>query len=211
LETLRDLSGLESFVVAVNPTTYTSESFVGGTSAGQGFWQNMRNGGDAGIRAFSTYARQQLEPPSSTADMGPEAISPVKSSKSTKSELYELIRTSLRCATLFTVHSLHPDQSERNISGIRNAEMKWTQHSRLDIYGVCLVGWPEDIPTQNPSTLKAHQNKRLLDLFKSGTLKFVRTLQLPQSAQVEQDTPPPPIATTDTFSWAVHDQYGEAE
>ncbi|EEB94931.1 hypothetical protein MPER_06180, partial [Moniliophthora perniciosa FA553] len=62
--------------------------------------------------------------------------SPKQSSKSVKLELYESIRKALR-----------------SVSGIRNAEMKWTQPDRLYTYGVRLVGWPPDIPTQNPSSL----------------------------------------------------------
>jgi hypothetical protein len=52
--------------------------------------------------------------------------------------------------------------------------MKWTNHERLDIYGIHLTGWPEGIPAQNPSTLKLSQNKQLLEGFQSGAIKFER-------------------------------------
>ena len=62
----------------------------------------------------------------------------------------------------------------RAASGIRNAEMKWTNHSKLDAYGVKLVGYPESIPLANPSSLSASQNRLLLDLFASGKTHFAR-------------------------------------
>ena len=52
--------------------------------------------------------------------------------------------------------------------------MKWTNHSKLDVYGVKVVGWPEGVPVQNPSTLTVAQNKILLDLLAEGKLHFVR-------------------------------------
>lgn len=59
-------------------------------------------------------------------------------------------------------------------SGIRNAEMKWTNHDRLGRYGVKLIGWPHTIPAQNPSTLSASQNRLILESMVKGTMKFVR-------------------------------------
>ena len=53
--------------------------------------------------------------------------------------------------------------------------MKWTNHSKMDAYGVELVGWPDDVPQQNPSSLTVSQNKLLLDLLIEGRLHFVRT------------------------------------
>ena len=69
------------------------------------------------------------------------------------------------------------------MSGVRNAEMKWTNHERLDVYGVRLVGWPSDIPVANPSSLKASQNKIILDCLENGTLRFERLFP---------EAPPPP-------------------
>lgn len=53
--------------------------------------------------------------------------------------------------------------------------MKWTNHARLDTYGVTLVGWPAGVPMQNPSTLSVAQNTQLLAALNDGTLYFVRT------------------------------------
>lgn len=90
----------------------------------------------------------------------------------------------------------------RLASGVRNAEMKWTNPERLDTYGVRLVGWPPDIPPQNPSTLKVNQNKQLLEAFKSGAARFER---LPVSLQ-SLPAPAPEVevdpADNDDFSWA---------
>jgi len=77
--------------------------------------------------------------------------------------------------------------------------MKWTNPERLDTYGVRLVGWPADIPFQNPSTLKVHQNKTLLEGFQKGDLKFERILPKDDedsSADEEKDE------LDDDFSWA---------
>ena len=61
--------------------------------------------------------------------------------------------------------------------------MKWTNHSKLDSYGVKMVGWPENVPRQNPSTLSVAQNKLLLDLLSEGKMSFSR---------IESTQPPEP-------------------
>lgn len=85
--------------------------------------------------------------------------------------------------------------------------MKWTNPALLSTYGVCLVGWPSAIPAQNPSSLKANQNKQLLDALESGTMHFVRTLKTANEPRIE---PPLPPSTEDdnTFSWAI--QYDDS-
>lgn len=88
--------------------------------------------------------------------------------------------------------------------------MKWTHHSRLDIYGVSLVGWPPNIPAQNPSSLKLDQNKELLQLLKNGTMRFVKTLGLP-GEEALASIPSSGVATSadeelDSLSWAIYDE-----
>ncbi|KAF8206402.1 hypothetical protein K438DRAFT_1525392, partial [Mycena galopus ATCC 62051] len=56
--------------------------------------------------------------------------------RSLKADLYDGVRKALR-----------------STSGVRNAEMKWTNPALLATYGVYLVGWPPTIPAQNPSSL----------------------------------------------------------
>ena len=91
----------------------------------------------------------------------------------------------------------------RRVSGVRSAEMKWTNPERLDAYGVRLVGWPREIPAQNPSSLKQSQNKKLLQAMEKGSLRFEKMVKqagpedhMPEGvaeefAELEQD-----------FSWA---------
>lgn len=50
--------------------------------------------------------------------------------------------------------------------------MKWSHHDRLSLFNVRLVGWPDDIPKQNPSSQSAKNNKKLLELVESGALRF---------------------------------------
>jgi len=62
----------------------------------------------------------------------------------------------------------------RTVSGVRNAEMKWTNHDNLSTYGVRMVGWPADIPMQNPSKLSTSQNQILKQSLENGTLRICR-------------------------------------
>jgi len=51
--------------------------------------------------------------------------------------------------------------------------MRWKNQGNLETYGVRLVGWPVDIPMQNPSTLSAAQNTRILNALNEGTMQFL--------------------------------------
>lgn len=52
--------------------------------------------------------------------------------------------------------------------------MKWTKpHTLESSYGVKLVGWPPEIPFQNPSNNSVESNRLLLQGFKDGRIKFV--------------------------------------
>lgn len=90
--------------------------------------------------------------------------------------------------------------------------MKWTNPERLGLYGVRMIGWPPDIPAANPSSLKAVQNQRLLELIEQGELKFEKTavigLEAPIQPEAAQDTPD--VAAED-FSWAVDTDGGGGE
>ncbi|KAK7050994.1 hypothetical protein VNI00_005106 [Paramarasmius palmivorus] len=196
LESLGETCGIQSFFLAVDLHDITNEGFLGGTVEGREFWRGLRSGGEHGATTFKQHCIKQLQA-SATNPVEPEASMPPPpeqgtakqpSAKSVKLELYESIRKSLR-----------------SVSGIRNAEMKWTQPERLCIYGVCLVGWPPDIPAQNPSSLNSNQNKRLLELFQNGTLKFVKTFVTP-AMDIGTDTnsiagQPPVEEEQDVFTW----------
>ena len=51
--------------------------------------------------------------------------------------------------------------------------MRWKNQGNLETYGVRLVGWPVDIPMQNPSTLSAAQNTQILNALNEGTMQFL--------------------------------------
>jgi len=51
--------------------------------------------------------------------------------------------------------------------------MRWKNQGNLETYGVRLVGWPPDIPMQNPSTLSAAQNAQILNALNEGTMQFL--------------------------------------
>ncbi|THV03249.1 hypothetical protein K435DRAFT_775126 [Dendrothele bispora CBS 962.96] len=166
LENLCEVAGIESFLLAVDPHDPGNESFLGGSVIGREFWRGFRNGGEHGARTFKQYCLKtkpgldMVVGPASTSEAAGQdmrTLTSKESAKSIKLELYESVRNALRVAC-----------------GIRNAEMKWTNPDRLHAYGVYLVGWPEDIPKQNPSTLKLCQNRRLLGLLESGQMKFMR-------------------------------------
>ncbi|KAG5352885.1 hypothetical protein C0989_012275 [Termitomyces sp. Mn162] len=180
LESLFKIAGIQSFILAVDPVNHSDGGFLGGTVVGREFWRGMRNGGDAGAKAFKAHCFRDLEshpPPvphedqplsSSNAAPIPPKLPPARS---LKTELYDGVRRALR-----------------TVSGVRNAEMKWTNHERLDVYGVRLVGWPSDIPVANPSSLKVSQNKIILDCLENGVLRFERLFP---------DTPPPAESSND--------------
>jgi len=88
--------------------------------------------------------------------------------------------------------------------------MKWTNHDRLHAYGVYLVGWPKEIPPQNPSSLKADQNKRLLELLDSGKMKFMK-IATSSTDEAPPSSPPPTSTPADEesesfLSWIHYDE-----
>jgi len=80
--------------------------------------------------------------------------------------------------------------------------MKWTNPERLDVYGVRLVGWPEGVPAQNPSTLKVNQNKLLLEAIQNGTLKFEKVNQAGIGGGGEDPSRLGSGEVNEDFSWA---------
>ncbi|KAI0359858.1 hypothetical protein OH77DRAFT_873452 [Trametes cingulata] len=175
LESLEALAGLQSFFLVVDPNDQTDEGFLGGTVQGREFWRGHRGCGAAGAQAFkarctrTAQAFQAYATPVAAIDpmlfpTPPLSQAPVitaskgsGSARELKTELYAAMRDALRAA-----------------SGVRNAEMKWTNHSKLHAYGVKLVGWPDGIPLQNPSSLSVAQNKLLLEMLATGRISFAR-------------------------------------
>lgn len=77
--------------------------------------------------------------------------------------------------------------------------MKWTNPERLDAYGVRLIGWPEGVPAQNPSTFKVSQNKILLEALQNGSMRFekiIPTVRQEEASKADEDDP------QEDFSWA---------
>ncbi|KAI0671746.1 hypothetical protein C8Q78DRAFT_1030674 [Trametes maxima] len=170
LESLEMLAGLQSFFLVVDPINQDDDGFLGGSLQGREFWRGHRGCGAAGAQAFKARcariapAIHSYHHTSASVDAvfqqppaQPTAAGNKGSARELKGELYAAMRDALRAA-----------------SGIRTAEMKWTNHSKLHAYGVRLVGWPANVPLQNPSTLSTTQNKLLLEMLGSGRISFSR-------------------------------------
>jgi hypothetical protein len=80
--------------------------------------------------------------------------------------------------------------------------MKWTNPERLDTYGVRLLGWPEGVPAQNPSSLKSGQNKLLLEALQNGTMRFEKLSYAKPAPVSKRLGKGEESAETEDFSWA---------
>jgi len=155
--------------LVVSPKDPADEGFLGGTIQGREFWRGHRGCGVPGAKAFKAQcikaeelARGRAATPAlpSASEDPSQAVSTLQKKSPAsylKAEIYSTVRDALRTS-----------------SGIRTAEMKWTDHSKLSAYGIRLVGWPDGVPLQNPSTLSVAQNRAVLDALKSGSMSFVR-------------------------------------
>lgn len=109
LESLCEVSGVQSFVMAVDPNNPSDLGFLGGSLAGREFWRGLRGGGEAGAKAFRKCCLRDMEsqhtppPPSPfTREEGPSnpSVPATKKApaKSLKNDLYESVRKALRSA-----------------------------------------------------------------------------------------------------------------
>ena len=99
LESLQATSGVQSFVLAINPNDAEDEGFLGGSSLGREFWRNLRGGGMAGVKALKSLAVSTLQDSSSpnVTLVGTGLPSRQKeTAHSLKSEVYARVRTLLR-------------------------------------------------------------------------------------------------------------------
>ncbi|KAI0001421.1 hypothetical protein BJV74DRAFT_818504 [Russula compacta] len=194
LESLQATAGVQSFVLAINPNDAEDEGFLGGSSLGREFWRSLRGGGMAGAKALKSLASstfQNPSPPSHVSLHGTGIPSRQKeTAHSLKSDVYARVRTLLR-----------------STSGIRNAEMKWTNHGNLSVYGVRLEGWPPFIPMQNPSTLSASQNRELRDALASGTLRFSCINDGTSTSSDAATTSCGPAGNSIDLSWAIVEEF----
>lgn len=215
LESLQVTAGVQSFVLAINPNDAEDEGFLGGSSLGREFWRSLRGGGTAGAKALKSLSISTLQnpTPSSQATLHGTGIPSRQreTAHSLKSEVYARVRTLLRdvfdtpCRFTHVITHLH--DNDRSTSGVRNAEMKWTNHGNISVYGVRLEGWPAGIPMQNPSTLSTSQNRELRDALASGTLRFCR---INAETSVTSDAAAPscgPAGNSGDLSWAIVEEF----
>ncbi|TFY70466.1 hypothetical protein EVG20_g2539 [Dentipellis fragilis] len=191
LESLHATTGTHSFFVVVDPDKPDDDGFLGGTLVGREFWRGMRAGGANGARAFHAQAVSAAQGATLASGGTPTpAVSAAPSklpSHQLKAEVYAGVRAALRAT-----------------SGVRNADMKWTNHERLSTYGVRIEGWPPNVPLQNPSSLSMSQNRLLKDCLDRGTLKFHKLDDAGDTDQV--NLAQGSDGTGGDISWAVADE-----
>lgn len=110
LESLSEVAGVQSFILAVDPSKTSDNGFLGGSVVGREFWRGLRGGGEGGARAFKAYSINHLQhQPASrnTVQVLKSATPPLKGgpAKSIKNELYESVRNALRYAPLLRSYS----------------------------------------------------------------------------------------------------------
>ncbi|KAI8980174.1 hypothetical protein BD414DRAFT_493863 [Trametes punicea] len=171
LESLETLAGLQSFFLVVDPNDQVNEGFLGGTACGREFWRGHRGCGSSGAQAFKARCKRperlwqaSFRPAAIDSALGVAPALPTLTGTWSKSPARELK------ATLYSAMR----DALRAASGVRNAEMKWTNHSNLHVYGVRVVGWPDHVPLHNPSSLSVSQNQLLLEMLSTGRIRFVR-------------------------------------
>ena len=106
LENLSSTAGVQSFVLAVDPTEPSDGGFLGGSVVGREFWRGLRGGGEHGAKAFKAHCNAHLQntvtdrgtsqPPTAGRRFSTPSLSNAASAKSIKNELYEGARSALR-------------------------------------------------------------------------------------------------------------------
>ncbi|CAE6536443.1 unnamed protein product [Rhizoctonia solani] len=175
LEHLHQALGYDGFLAVVTPVDADGDGGItAGTKIGLEFWKGLRGGGLAGLKSLKLRCKGNRETlgaiperlGASTTTVAPSTAS--RKSLDIKQELNSAMRNALREA-----------------AGDPLAEMRWTKPEQLEGYGVRIIGWPPEIALRNPSNNPVRDNKMLLQLLKSGQLRFVRK----DSAEWEQADP----------------------
>lgn len=107
LESLSTSSGVQSFLLAVDPYNPSDGGFLGGSIVGREFWRGLRGGGETGAKAFKTHCTSQLRSGEARMDAtstqtsiaSQHSVPPAPKAyhaKSLKNELYERVRSGLR-------------------------------------------------------------------------------------------------------------------
>ncbi|KAL5485969.1 hypothetical protein ACEPAI_7013 [Sanghuangporus weigelae] len=185
LESLESAAGRHSLLLVVDPASSddVDDGFLGGTTTGREFWRGLRHGGSAGARNFKEYCRNVLGFPlggsiSKSSGQTPAGIM--------KNNLYTEMRSRLRA-----------------ISGVRNAEMKWTKPDKLSVYGVALEGWPRNIVYKNPSKMTFNETSLLMKMLQENALYF-RSLRDSASIGLPRSDENTSSAIADV-SWALNE------
>lgn len=100
LDTLHALSGVQAFILAVEPTA--EGAFLGGTVLAREYWRGMRGGGEAGAKSLQTFCLKKMqeitsgESYSSGSTTADAHIQRASNAKTIKAEVYTNIRDALR-------------------------------------------------------------------------------------------------------------------
>ncbi len=118
LESLQATSGVQSFVLAINPNDAEDEGFLGGSALGREFWRSLRGGGLAGVKALKSLAVSTLQ---DTYSFNPTQhgtgipFRQKETAHSLKSDVYARVRTLLRHVfntplSLYVANNMSPRQ-----------------------------------------------------------------------------------------------------
>ena len=112
LESLSEVAGVQSFILAVDPSETSDNGFLGGSVVGREFWRGLRGGGEGGARSFKAYSINQFQHQHSsrnTVHIPKPSTPPPKAgpAKSLKNELYESVRNALRYVLVFSYVHTH--------------------------------------------------------------------------------------------------------
>ncbi|CAE6366996.1 unnamed protein product [Rhizoctonia solani] len=175
LEHLHQALGYDGFLAVVTPVDADGDGGItAGTKVGLDFWKGLRGGGLAGLKSLKLRCKANRDTMGSLPDrLGTSTNATAASTASRKSlDIKQELNSAMRNAL-------------REAAGDPLAEMRWTKPEQLEGYGVRIIGWPPEIALRNPSNNPVRDNKTLLQLLKSGQLRFVRK----DSAEWEQADP----------------------
>ncbi|KAF8676856.1 hypothetical protein RhiXN_03412 [Rhizoctonia solani] len=182
LEHLHQALGYDGFLAVVTPVDADGDGGItAGTKVGLEFWKGLRGGGLAGLKSLKLRCKASRETMGALSDrLGGNTNSTTTSTASRKSlDIKQELNSAMRNAL-------------REAAGDPLAEMRWTKPDQLEGYGVRIIGWPPEIALRNPSNNPVRDNKTLLQLLKSGQLRFVRK----DSAEWEQADPSALVRST---------------
>ncbi|KAG8750299.1 hypothetical protein FRC11_010539 [Ceratobasidium sp. 423] len=175
LEHLHQALGYDGFLAVVTPVDADGDGGItAGTKIGLEFWKGLRGGGLAGLKSLKLRCKANRETMGGIPErLGTSTVVAAPSTASRKSlDIKQELNSAMRNAL-------------REAAGDPLAEMRWTKPEQLEGYGVRIIGWPPEIALRNPSNNPVRDNKTLLQLLKSGQLRFVRK----DSAEWEQADP----------------------